>query len=340
MSMRNDREQRGESAGQHGPERQHAQDGSPAEEQAASDLTQREDAEGPAADGSAAGRGRTAEPEDPAGPQDQAGADSSPAGADGDETPPSGSRRARREAQGDVASKRVNALPFLLAGALVVLFAGGLIWWFVIREAPPEQTVAEERDDNPGIDGVIQRGAEPDQWLAGDCLSGFESEHEPATIVECDRSYDRQVLAWGDLEEGSYPGDDQVSEQAIRVCEEDGELDQDQLDAVDYEIEVELSHPSEDTWTSQDSDRRVNCLLRRVDGQQLSGNFVLEPEEDSSAEDFEESEEADSGNEGEETEGAEGVEDEGDAQDADGGDDADADADEDVDDEDGEPADE
>lgn len=204
-----------------------------------------------------------------------------------------------------MASKRVNVLPFLLAGALVVLLAGALIWWFVLREAPPEEAASEERNENPGIDGVIQRDAEPDEWLAGDCLSGFESEYEPATIVECDHSYDRQVLHWEELEDGSYPGDDQIAEQAVRVCEEHGQLDQEEVDSVDYELEVELSHPSQDTWTSGEADRRVNCLLRRVDGNELSGNFVLEPEEDSSAQDFDEDdgEEVDSEDEEEDTEG-------------------------------------
>lgn len=187
---------------------------------------------------------------------------------------------------------RPSALPFVLIGGLVVLVTLALLWWFLIREEPVElpETVAE-REEDPGIDGVVLRDAAPDQWLAGDCLTGFQPQDEsaPATIIECDHSYDVQVVHWEDLELDEFPGDEEISERARRACEDNGQLDQEAVDSVDFELEVRISHPTESTWR-RDGDRRVNCLLQPAGGATMTGNFVVDPEEHSSAEDDEDAE--------------------------------------------------
>ncbi|MDZ5077104.1 hypothetical protein [Nesterenkonia sp. HG001] len=185
--------------------------------------------------------------------------------------------------------RRPNVLPFVLAGGLVVLITLSLLWWFLVRDEPAElpETVAE-REEDPGIDGVILRNADPDQWLAGDCLTGFQPQDEtaPATIIECGHSYDVQVIHWEDLEVGEYPGDEDVSERAHMACEDNGQLDQDAVDAVDFELQVRISHPTESTWR-REGDRRINCLLQPASGVTMTGNFVMDPEEHSSADDAE-----------------------------------------------------
>ncbi|MDS2172852.1 hypothetical protein Q7C18_09105 [Nesterenkonia sp. CL21] len=224
---------------------------------------------------------------------------------------------------------RPNMLPFVFIGGLVVLVTLALLWWFLIREEPTElpETVAE-REDDPGIDGVILRDAAPDQWLAGDCLTGFQPHDEsaPATIIECDHSYDVQVIHWEDLEVGEYPGDEEISERAHRACEENGQLDQDAVDSVDFALEVRISHPTESTWR-RESDRRVNCLLQPAGGTTMTGNFVVDPEEHSSAADDEDAEPGSGDDAGDDAEGEEDTEDTEDTEDeTDDADSTDADA--------------
>ncbi len=204
------------------------------------------------------------------------------------------SRRSRREASGDIPSQRLNALPFIIAAVLVIILTGGILWWFLGRDAGEEETVDLERAENPS-NGIILADAPPEEWLAGDCLRGFDADDDlaPATIIECDWDYDAQVVHWEDLDGEEYPGEEQVREQAMAACDSAQQevLDQEAVDAY-HPLEGVVVHPDESTW---EEDRRVNCLLQRADGEQMNGNFVVDPEEASSAEDFDEEEQPDEG---------------------------------------------
>lgn len=188
------------------------------------------------------------------------------------------SRRSRREASGDVPSKRLNALPFVLAAVLVIVLTGGVLWWFLGRE-DEEEPVDHTRAENP-TNGIILSEAPPEEWLTGDCLRDFDPEDDLAavTIIDCDWDYDAQLIHWEDLEGEEHPGE----EQAMSVCHAAQEevLDQEAVDEY-HALEGVVVHPDEGTW---EDDRRVNCLLQRADGEQMNGNFVMDPEEESSAE--------------------------------------------------------
>lgn len=187
------------------------------------------------------------------------------------------SRRSRREASGDVPSERLNALPFVLAAALVIVLTGGVLWWLLGRE--DEEPVDHTRAENP-TNGIILSEAPPEEWLTGDCLRDFDPEDDlaPVTIIDCDWDYDAQLIHWEDLEGEEHSGE----EQAMSVCHAAQEevLDQEAVDEY-HALEGVVAHPDESTW---EDDRRVNCLLQRADGEQMNGNFVVDPEEDSSAE--------------------------------------------------------
>lgn len=191
------------------------------------------------------------------------------------------SRRSRREASGDVPSKRLNALPFVLAAALVIVLTGGVLWWLLGRE--DEEPVDYTRAENP-TNGIILSEAPPEEWLTGDCLRDFDPEDDlaPVTIIDCGWGYDAQLIHWEDLEGEEHPGEEAAQEQAMSVCHAAQEevLDQEAVDEY-HALEGVVAHPDESTW---EDDRRVNCLLQRADGEQMNGNFVVEPEEDSSAE--------------------------------------------------------
>lgn len=217
-------------------------------------------------------------------------------------TEPVTSRKSRREAAGDIPSRRLNALPFLIAAVLVIIITGGILWWFLGRDGSEDEPIEYVRAESPS-NGIILADAPPEEWLAGDCLRGFDPEDDlsPATVIACDWDYDAQVVHWEDLEDGPYPGAQEVEEQAMAACDtaQQEALDQEAVDAYDP-LEGVVVHPDRSTW---DDDRRVNCLLQRADGGQMSGSFIVDPEEDSSAEDFDE--EAQGSGEGGEDQGEE-----------------------------------
>lgn len=203
-----------------------------------------------------------------------------------EDTPQPLSRRARRAAAGDTGF-RLNAIPFLIAGVLVVLLTAGLLWWFVLRQGPEE--AAEWTWVEEPADGVHARGVPPEDWETGWCLSGFTDEDSPADAVRCERNYDVQILLQremdDDVTDGDYPGDDIVTSTAEQWCHEEVELSSTALETASAELQIELWHPTESTWNRQE-DRLVSCFLSRADGGTLQGDFLATGDDDeTSAED-------------------------------------------------------
>ncbi len=242
------------------------------------------------------GEGSDSRPEDPDAPASEEEPDAEKAAPDGPGaetsdtaasdaetgTSTSSSRRSRREAAGDVPTERLSAVPFILAAVLVIVLTGGALWWFLGRE-DEEEPVEHTRAEEP-TNGIILADAPPEEWVAGDCLRDFDPEDDlsPATIISCDWDYDAQLIHWEDLDGGEYPGVQAVGEQALEVCDTAQQEVLDQEAVADYHpLEGVVVHPDETTW---EDDRRVNCLLQRADSEQMNGNFVQDPEEDSSAE--------------------------------------------------------
>ncbi|WP_300342517.1 hypothetical protein [Nesterenkonia sp.] len=190
------------------------------------------------------------------------------------------SRRARRAARGDD-SRRLNAWPYLIASVLVVLITLGALWWFLWR--PVEEEVAWEWVDDP-VDGVHARDVPPEDWEAGWCLTRFEDDQTPADVVDCEQSYQAQVMLRRNISDGPYPGDQVVIDTAHRWCHEELPLDTEAVAQADYGLEVRLWHPTESTWRD-DYDRMVSCFLTRADGEEMSGSFLAaEDDAESSAE--------------------------------------------------------
>ncbi|NLS09916.1 hypothetical protein HGQ17_07850 [Nesterenkonia sp. MY13] len=206
-------------------------------------------------------------------------------------------RRARREAAGDTGF-RLNAWPFLIGGVLVVFVTAGLLWWFLVRNDAQEPVGGWEWTPNPA-DGVHARDVPPEDWQAGWCLSGFTSEEEPAHVVDCERSYDLQLLVRDDLDEdGEYPGDESLVAMADELCQADVEIDAEALEEAEEDLHFLIGRPTESGWNNE-GDREVSCFLGRVDEGRMSGDFL--PTRSDDAESIEEADLDSSG----ETEGPE-----------------------------------
>ncbi|RJN32551.1 hypothetical protein [Nesterenkonia natronophila] len=206
-----------------------------------------------------------------------------PQGNDAPEQPLS--RRERRAAAGDTGF-RLNAVPFVIAGVVVVILTVGALWWFLGREDAEE--ASEWTWTEEPADGVHARDVPPEDWEAGWCLTGFSDEDSPANVISCERNYDVQVLLRremdDDVTDGEYPGEDIVAGNANQWCHEEIELSPEAVEAVDAELQIELWHPSESTWNNDD-DRLVSCFLSRADGERLSGDFLAVDDSDTDAED-------------------------------------------------------
>lgn len=187
------------------------------------------------------------------------------------------SRRARRAVRGDT-GKRLNAIPFLIAAVVVVVLTIVLLWWFLMRE-PAAEEEPWVWNDEPGLDGLHAHQVPSEDWETGWCLRDYEDEATPADVADCDRGYDAQVLLRRNISDGPYPGDETVIDTAHQWCHDELELDSAAVDSADYELQIQLWHPTESTWR-RDYDRMVSCFLTRADGGQLTGSFLPDSEDD------------------------------------------------------------
>jgi len=131
----------------------------------------------------------------------------------------------------------------------------------------PQPSVS--RNSDPGLDGIVARDVPPGQFQPGDCLTDFTAVQEPATVVECSREHEAELVGrklWPAAAE--FPGD-QMRPKAEDFC---GTI---QLgETADARVIVEISHPTEGTWAT--GDRRVDCLAVAHDGT-LTGSLVDRP---------------------------------------------------------------
>nr|WP_269211971.1 septum formation family protein [Zhihengliuella flava] len=146
--------------------------------------------------------------------------------------------------------------------------------FFVIRsvtadDAGPATNV--ERNEDPGIDGIIATQAPASMFEVGDCLSDFTSPLEPATIVECSTRHDAQFIGTAALEQDiPYPGKPGTTDKAVEACKAI-ELNTDVLTA--FEWEYHFSQPTADSWEA--GDRTVACFLATTnDGDMATGTLL------------------------------------------------------------------
>src|SRR5699024_8550996 len=187
----------------------------------------------------------------------------------------------RRVAAGD-SSRRLNAVPFLIAALLLALITLGLLWLLVWSDDDADQEAAWEWVEDPA-DGVHARDVPPDDWETGWCLSGYVDEQTPADVVDCEQTYDRQIMLRRNISDGPYPGDAEVADTAQQWCHDELDVNTETLAQVDHELQIQMWHPTESTW-EDDYDRMVSCFLVHAEGAGLSGNFLPTDEEDDDAE--------------------------------------------------------
>lgn len=154
---------------------------------------------------------------------------------------------------------------FLLVAAVIALAAA--IVFLVLRFIdPPAQPGADtvERNQTPGLDGVIAENMPPEQLVLADCLRGFKSPLDPQTVVTCESSHNAQLIGSFDVEEGAdaeYPGPEELLARSEDLCKS---VALDPSAGIDSTWTYHFSRPSKGTWA--EGDRTITCFLSLSEG--------------------------------------------------------------------------
>lgn len=153
-----------------------------------------------------------------------------------------------------------GAALWVLVGALGVLMIllYGADRFFAANQAQPSAPLVN-RNVNPGIDGVIAVGVPPEQLETGDCLQGFSSALDPATVVTCSTSHNAQMIGSFEVTETEFP--EALMQRSEDLCKA---IVLDPKSGIDTMWAYHFSRPSEKTWKA--GDRTVVCFLALSEG--------------------------------------------------------------------------
>ncbi|UYQ76746.1 septum formation family protein [Glutamicibacter sp. JL.03c] len=157
---------------------------------------------------------------------------------------------------------------------IAVLALAAAVVFLVLRIIdPPASPVANnvERNENPGLDGIIATEMPPVQLQLGDCLRGFNSPLDPQTVVTCDSAHNAQMIGSFEVTGTDYPGAGELLTQSEDLCKS---VSLDPSAGLDSTWTYHFSRPSESTWDQ--GDRAVSCFLSLKEGNVRSS--LLPPE--------------------------------------------------------------
>ena len=107
----------------------------------------------------------------------------------------------------------------------------------------------------------------------GDCIEELESGSvEELEKVDCEESHVAEVFAVLDLENGDFPGTDEITTMSAEACLDEFE-DYVGVAYNDSEYEIFPIAPSEESWEEAD-DREVICLAGNPDQSELEGSIA------------------------------------------------------------------
>jgi hypothetical protein len=114
----------------------------------------------------------------------------------------------------------------------------------------------------------------PNSLQPGDCFNdpeaGSPTQVTALEAVPCDEAHDNEVFHVFDLDDGDFPGADEVKQAGLDGCESEAEayLGADPLEAG---LTIVPVTPTEQSWNDKD-DRTVICALYKADGTELTGS--------------------------------------------------------------------
>ncbi|WP_159612035.1 septum formation family protein [Glutamicibacter sp. JC586] len=147
---------------------------------------------------------------------------------------------------------------------IAVLALAAAVVFVVLRIIdPPASPVANnvERNESPGLDGIVATEMPPAQLELGDCLRDFDSPLDPQTVVTCDSAHNAQMIGSFEVSGTDYPGANELLTQSEDMCKS---VSLDPSAGLDSTWTYHFSRPSESTWGQ--GDRTVSCFLSVSEG--------------------------------------------------------------------------
>jgi hypothetical protein len=141
---------------------------------------------------------------------------------------------------------------------LVVVVIGGIAAALVVSNLDDAS-----RDES----GEITEGGDVSAFslAVGDCLNDLtETEVTSVAAIPCAEPHESEVYALFDLEDGAWPGDATIEEQAGTGCAERLQSDYPEV-FDDTNVDIFYLQPTEQTWET--GDREIVCLTFYLDGQ-------------------------------------------------------------------------
>ena len=121
---------------------------------------------------------------------------------------------------------------------------------------------------NPGTDTPTGEGDSTDVFTikVGDCLNdgGTEGEVSEVPVVDCAEPHDSEAYASILMDDGDFPGDSAVEDQAISDCTSEFNS----FVGLDYQestLDFAYYYPTEQSWAN--GDREILCLIVDPAGQ-------------------------------------------------------------------------
>lgn len=112
----------------------------------------------------------------------------------------------------------------------------------------------------------------PNSLKAGDCFNdpeaGSPTQVTALEAVPCDEPHDNEVFYVFDLDDGDFPGADEVKQAGLEGCEPEAESYVGS-DPAEAGLTIVPVTPTEQSWNDKD-DRTVICALYKSDGTELT----------------------------------------------------------------------
>ena len=115
----------------------------------------------------------------------------------------------------------------------------------------------------------------PNSLKAGDCFNdpeaGSPTQVTSLEAVPCDEPHDNEVFHVFQLDDGDFPGADELKQLGLEGCEPEleGYVG---APAADAGLTIVPVTPTEQSWNDKD-DRTVLCALYKADGSELTGSL-------------------------------------------------------------------
>ena len=133
------------------------------------------------------------------------------------------------------------------------------------EEPEPEPTDTEEPEPEP----VSPEDTDVFALRVGDCLNemeyGADEGISEVPMIDCEEPHDFEVYHTGDLDDATFPGEEEVAELAAEECHDAFE-DFVGLDYDSSSLDFTTLFPTEEGWEDYD-DREVLCLVLDPAGQ-------------------------------------------------------------------------